>query len=153
MTRRLALALLLLLLPAVAGATSTAPTVSAHDAWIRLLPANLPAAGYVRLDNHTDHSARLVLVSSDAFGSIMLHQSLRDGGSQRMRMVDGMDIPAHGSAALEPGSYHLMLETPRHAIKLGERVVMTLHFDDGSELPVAFEVRPANASGPSTPGK
>lgn len=148
MKLRSVLLLSCLLLSGVAGATSTAPTVSASGAWIRLLPAGLPAAGYATLHNDSDLKQRLVGADSDDFGSVMLHESLR-GGSARMRMVDGMDIPAHGSAALEPGGFHFMLTAPTRTLKTGEQVILTLRFDDGSELPVAFEVRPANAEAPA----
>ena len=97
------------------------------------------------LKNATDRSARLVSVTSDAFGDIMLHQSLHEGGVERMRMVDGIVVPAHGTVSLSPGGYHLMLMQPAYALKAGEQVVMVLHFADGGSLSAAFEVRPANA--------
>lgn len=151
MKSRWCIPLLGLLLAGSVAATSVAPAVTASGAWIRLLPGDLPAAGYVTLHNATDESRRLVSVTTDTYAHAMLHQSLRDGGSQRMRPVDGLDIPAHGEAALSPGGYHLMLMHAAAPLKIGQRVVMILHFDDGSELAVGFEVRPANASGPSTP--
>lgn len=146
MKRRSFLFLFGLLLAGTLGATSTAPVVSASEAWIRLLPAGLPAAGYVTLHNDSDRSRRLLGADSDDFGGVMLHESLQEG-SARMRMVEGMDIPAHDSAALAPGGFHFMLTAPTRTLAVGERVILTLRFDDGSELPVAFEVRPANADG------
>jgi copper(I)-binding protein len=147
MMRRLCALLVLAAFAINVHATSTAPALSAEHGWIRLLPAGLPAAGYVTLKNATDRSARLVSVTSDAFGDIMLHQSLHAGGVERMRMVDGIDVPAHGEVSLSPGSYHLMLMQPTYALKAGEQVVMVLHFADGGSLSAAFEVRPANADG------
>lgn len=149
--KRFLLTLLLGVVCSVAAATSTAPTISASGAWIRLLPADLPAAGYVTLHNATDRSRRLVRVTTDAFAGAMLHESVREGGSQSMHAVDGVDIPAHGNAELAPGGYHLMLMHAAAPLRIGQTVVLMLHFDDGSELPVAFEVRPANAEGPAAP--
>jgi copper(I)-binding protein len=112
-----------------------------------LLPAGLPSAGYVTLRNDSNVGKRLESVSSDAFGSVMLHESMRSSGMQHMRMVDAIDIPAHGQVALAPGGYHLMLMQPRQPLKVGAKVVMVLHFADGAAVSATFNVHPANASG------
>lgn len=121
--------------------------LKASNAWIRLLPANLPAGGYVTLQNEAASSATLVSVHTAAYASAMLHQSsANQEGSSTMRMLDRLAIPAHGQVALEPAGYHLMLEQATHPLKPGDKVDITLDFADGSHLPVEFLVRPANAS-------
>jgi len=135
------------LLLAGAAHASQASHVHASHAWIRLLPANLPAGGYVVLANDGDRAARLAGAGSRDYGSVMLHQSTSQGGMDVMRMVDHIDIPAHGRTALAPASYHLMLGKASHPLKPGDKVPVTLRFADGSTLHVDFLVRPANASG------
>ena len=63
----------------------------------------------------------------------------------RMKMVDQLTIPAHGEARFAPGGYHLMLMQAQHPVQAGESVPITLHFADGSQRPVTFLARPANA--------
>ncbi len=142
-------ALLLLacaLVPPTLWATSTAPALRAEHAWIRLLPGDLPAAGYMVLENHTDKPHQLTSVSSPDFGMVMLHKSVRSSGVQHMQHVDSVTIPAHGKVAFKPGGYHLMLMKRVGQLKVGQVAVMILHFKDGGSLSVGFKLRPANAS-------
>jgi len=136
------------LLAASIAAMSATPSVHVEQAWIRWLPANLPAAGYATIVNDSDGVQRLTGVSSPAYGSVMLHRSRLAQGDSTMEMVDHLDIPAHGSVKLAPGGYHLMLSHAKQPVKPGDKVPMRLHFADGSLLQVDFSVRPANASGP-----
>jgi periplasmic copper chaperone A len=45
--------------------------------------------------------------------------------------------------------YHFMLMQPRHPLRPGERVSITLRFSSGQSITVPFAVRGANASGQS----
>lgn len=149
--RRVCAVTALLALLVCAAAVNAAPAKSAllvEHAWIRWLPADLPAAAYALIVNHGDANARLIGADSPDYGMVMLHRSRLDQGSSVMQAVAGMDIPAHGEAALAPGGYHLMLSAPRYAIKPGDSVKITLHFAGGAVLQADFPVRPANASGP-----
>jgi len=144
--KRIGLALLSALLPFSALAAQ-ADHIKASHAWIRLLPANLPAGGYVTLDNQGTAAATLVSAHSASYASVMLHQSAMDPtGNSTMRMVGQLDIPVHGQLVLAPSGYHLMLQQAAHALKPGDMVDITLDFADGSHLPVSFLVRPANTS-------
>lgn len=130
-----------------AAPAQAAPTLTIDHAWIRLLPAGLPAAAYMDMANTGDTSRKLVSVDSADFGDVMLHQSMQSSGMSHMRHVDGIDIPAHGKATLAPGGYHLMLMQPRGVLKVGQTVTLVLCFADGATQAVEFEVKAANASG------
>ena len=140
-------AMLALSATALAAAPASLP-VQVEHAWIRWLPAKLPAAGYAVISNEGDDTLRLTGASSPDYGMVMLHHSRLAQGDSTMEMVDHLDIPAHGSAKLAPGGYHLMLSQPTHAIKPGDHVKMTLEFAGGAKLQADFPVLPANASGP-----
>lgn len=140
---------LLAIVACAATAAPAASTLRAEHPWIRWLPANLPAAGYVVIANDSSAPARLTGASSADYGKVMLHRSQEVGGVDRMTAVTGMDIPAHGTAALAPGGYHLMLMQPVHPINPGDTLKITLSFASGATLQVDFPVRPANASGPA----
>jgi periplasmic copper chaperone A len=146
MKRRMLLLLLMALLPLHARAAQ-ADQIKASHAWIRLLPANLPAGGYVTLDNQGASAATLVSAQSTTYASVMLHQSTTDQtGNNTMHMLDRLVIPAHAQVALAPAGYHLMLQQGAHALKPGDTIDVTLNFADGSHLQVPFLIRPANTA-------
>ncbi|MGH8292476.1 MAG: copper chaperone PCu(A)C [Gammaproteobacteria bacterium] len=153
---RLCVGLMPLLLALAAFASARAAPVAApakatlriEHAWIRWLPANLPAAAYAVIVNHGNTNARLIGADSPDYRMVMLHRSWLEKGSSLMQAVAGMGVPAHGQAALAPGGYHLMLSAPTHAIQPGDHVKIILHFAGGVALQADFPVRPANASGP-----
>ncbi|MEW9624176.1 copper chaperone PCu(A)C [Rhodanobacter geophilus] len=145
---RPALALLLAGLLCAGLAHAGAPVhVTASHAWIRVLPGGLPAGAYVVLRNDGDRAISLTGASSPAYGEAMLHESSRAGGMSRMTMVDALAIPAHGTQALQPGGYHLMLMDAKHPVQPGDTVRVVLRFGNGGTLPVDFKARPASAPG------
>jgi copper(I)-binding protein len=134
------------MLPISSIYAAQADHIAADHAWIRQLPGDLPAAGYVTLQNNDAKAATIAAVQTNAYTSAMIHQSTQDAdGMSHMTMVDHLAIPAHAAVSLSPSGYHLMLEHASHPIKPGDSVNITLRFADGSELPVSFLVRPANA--------
>lgn len=144
--------LLVCALSTVCAATVAAPAppaVHVEHAWIRWLPANLPAAGYAVIANDSDATLRLTGASSPDYAKVSLHHSRLAQGDSTMEMVRSLDIPAHASVKLAPGGYHLMLMHATHPIKPGDKVPMTLTFASGATLHVVFSVLPANSSGPT----
>ena len=142
--KRCAILLAGLLVAGLAHADAGVPVTASH-AWIRVLPGNLPAGAYVVLYN--DGAKPLALTGADtaAYGEAMLHESSSTGGVSRMRTIDALPIPAHGTRTLAPGGYHLMLMDAKHPVHPGTKIRITLKFDDGSTLPVDFLARPASA--------
>ncbi|WP_114238585.1 copper chaperone PCu(A)C [Dyella sp. C9] len=126
----------------------TADHVHVSQAWIRLLPGDLPAGAYAELANDGDAPEVLRQVSSPRFRHSMLHRSRTEGGMSRMDMVDELVVPAHGRVALSPGGFHLMLEGPVQPLQVGEQIPLRFEFADGSAVTAVFTVRPASALGP-----
>ncbi len=142
--------LVLFTLPVLLGAASPVPApapanVHAGHAWVRYLLPNLPAAGYMVLTNSGDITTKLISASSPACGALMLHESVNDGGTAAMAMVNSLTIPAHGQVSLAEGGYHLMCMQPKMA--LGSKIAMTLSFADGDNLLLLVPVY-----GPGGPG-
>lgn len=152
MSLRTACALPLLaigLMFATASHATEAEHIRASQAWIRVLPGDLPAGAYVTLENTGARPASLRDAHSASYASAMLHQSSSEGGVSRMAMVESLAIPAHGKAELSPGGYHLMLMKAATPVKVGDKVKVTLIFGDGSSLDADFIARPANATSAS----
>ncbi|WP_449370624.1 copper chaperone PCu(A)C [Thiomonas sp.] len=122
--------------------------IQVTDAWIRWLPANLPAGGYAKVTNDTDKEVKLVGASSPKYGMVMLHQTVNKNGVSNMVHVDAIPIAPHKSMAFTPGDYHIMLMQPKPGIEPGQKVPVTLKFSDGQTVTAEFEVRKPTASGP-----
>jgi copper(I)-binding protein len=146
-SRRVLTALLAtaLLSAGAAQAADAAPTIS--HCWIRALPGNIPSGGYLILANPAHQPVDLVDVQSPAFGMVMLHRSLTEGGTSRMVMVDKLTVPAHGTVAFTPGDYHLMLEQPKRAPQIGSQIALTFGFNSGQTVRAMCLVKNAGASG------
>lgn len=139
---------LILLAASAAGATDT-PAVEASAGWIRVLPGSLPAGAYVTFRNHSASTLKIVGAESTDYAEAMIHRSSTEGGMGRMEMVDSVALPPEGTLSFTPGSYHVMLEKPKHAVKPGDRLTITFELSDGTKLPTTFVARPANATGPT----
>ncbi len=130
-----------------AAFAQSSPPVRADGAWIRWLPAGLPAGGYMTLHNDSAHAVALVGASSPDYAEVMLHHSEMRNGTMRMLPVDKVEVPAHGELQFKPGGYHIMLMQARQEVHPGDRVPVVLRFADGQQLRVPFEVRKPGASG------
>jgi copper(I)-binding protein len=132
---------------AATAQAAPAQAITAQRAWVRWLPNDLPAAGYVTLVNSSDKPVDLTDISSDDYAGAMLHQTVSNGSTQQMVMVDKLTVPAHGKVAIAPGGYHIMLEHAQHKVAPGDTVHLKLQFSDGETLDTAFAVKsPAQAN-------
>ncbi|HSN17873.1 MAG TPA: copper chaperone PCu(A)C [Gammaproteobacteria bacterium] len=137
--RRLASVLLMLLPFAALG---DGPSVGASHVWIRQPPPGIGVvAGYLSVQNFTAKPLDLISISSPDFGSVEMHRSFIKDGQEQMESVPAVTIPAHGSMAFKPGSYHLMLMQPKKILFPGDIVTLDLSFSDGSELTIMAPVR------------
>ncbi|HET6183172.1 MAG TPA: copper chaperone PCu(A)C [Acetobacteraceae bacterium] len=132
---RASLATLALLLPLAARAASP---VAVTDGWFRYITPQVPAGGYMRLQNTSQAPAALVGAASPACGMVMLHRTETQNGAEAMRMVEAVAVPPNQSVVFAPGGYHLMCMEPR--MKPGQRVPMTLRFKDGQQVTTQFAV-------------
>jgi periplasmic copper chaperone A len=131
----------LIMLNNLAPVCAASGGVSITDEWLRFVIPTSPAAGYFRLDNNTDAAIELVGAASPACGDLMLHQSRNVNGTETMRLVKSVRIPARGSVNFIPGGYHLMCMSPTATLSPGKNVPVTLKFADGKSVTVDFPVR------------
>lgn len=132
--------------PMQASAPNQAATqVQVTDAWIRWLPGDLPCAGYMTLVNTGSVDRSLVAVTTAAFAEVSIHQSREDHGMSSMRPVDSIVLEPHVPVHFAEGGYHLMLMQRERSIRVGESIIMTLHFAKAPPLDVTFHVRAGEA--------
>lgn len=119
--------------------------VMAENAWIREAPPGASAlAGYLTLHNHGDKERSIVGAGSPAFGNVMLHRTEMEKGMAKMVHQKRVNIPAGKSVTFKPNDYHLMMMKPKHALKAGDKVEVTLEFKNGESLTVTHVVRGGN---------
>jgi len=127
---------LMLLMPL--GAVAGTPSVTASKPWIRYLLPSIPAGGYMTLHNSGTADAILTSAASPDCEMLMLHKSSDSSGMAMMMDVQTVTVPANGSVTFAPGGYHLMCMQPK--MTLGERVPVSLTFQDGSTLLLTMPV-------------
>lgn len=136
------------LLGLLCAGTAAAGGLSVSGAWIRLLPGDLPAAGYFVLTNDGSQAVTLVGASTPDFASAMLHETVEKNGLDAMVHVARVRVGAHDSVQFRPGGYHVMLMHRRRALTVGETVRITLRMADGNHISADFIVRGPAATGP-----
>lgn len=136
------------LLPLAACGSQPGGSLAMHDAWARETVAGVPtSAGYGRIENRTSQTVRLVGAETPVAGRIEFHNVITENGVMRMRpLTEGLEVPAGGSVELRPGSYHMMLLELRSPLRSGETLPVTLRFDRGEPLRVAFTVHAASGA-------
>ena len=127
MTKHLCASLLLM----AAALSCTAAPVAISHAWARATaPGQDVGAAYLELKSTVDLT--LIKAESPAAGSVEVHKMSIKDGVMEMRMQDTLELPAGQAVKLEPGGLHLMLFGLKKPLKVGENVLMTLHFKDKS---------------------
>ena len=148
-----ALAIAMASLWMVLAAAADAPPVQITDAWIRWLPASLPAGGYATLHNSGQQPQVLIGVSSPDYAGVSLHQTSTRGDASVMQAVSQITIPPGSTVSFAAAGYHIMLEHPTAAVQPGDHVSIALHFASGAAVNVLFEVRkPLAPDAPDMPG-
>ena len=126
--------------PLFAG--SAADDIQVMDPWARAVPPGLTtSAGFLSMKNNGKQEHRLVAAESADAGSVELHTHINDNGVMRMRPVDDIAIAAGATTTLQPGGLHLMLMMLKKPLKSGEKMPITLMFEDGSKKHIEAEVR------------
>jgi copper(I)-binding protein len=82
---------------------------------------------YFTVVNGGNEPDTLLGVASPA-GTAMLHDVITEGELTSMVHVPTVEIAPHGTLALAPGSYHVMLSNLGEPLRLGDTVSVTLTF-------------------------
>jgi hypothetical protein len=145
---RTAPALAALLLVSCAPKKTEAPQISISGAWSRAtVPGQSTAAAYFTIDNNGGGD-RLLRVSTP-IGQATLHSTTMDNGVMRMRLLEGLDIPAQSTIQLKPGGTHIMVTGVKQPLIAGSSFRLALHFDRSGDRLVNVGVRPASTAGES----
>ncbi|MDK9736742.1 copper chaperone PCu(A)C [Vibrio sp. D404a] len=119
-----------------------ASDVMIHDAYARAMPPSaVNSAVFTTLMNHSDATRTLVSASTPAAGKVELHDVIMEGEVMKMRQVEHIQIPAHGSTELKPGSLHIMLFDLAAHLEEGQSITLTLNYANGDAQTVEVPVK------------
>ncbi|MBB3999484.1 copper chaperone PCu(A)C [Aureimonas pseudogalii] len=148
-----------LLLAALAGPAAAhgfkVGAIEIEHPWSRATPPGArTGAGYLAMSNAGPQADRLVSARSARAETVEVHRmSVTDGVMTMRRVEDGVEIPAGGTAALAPGSLHLMLMGLKAPLREGEMVPVTLTFEKAGEVEVELQVEAMGTKGPAHGGE
>ena len=116
--------------------------ISVTDPWIREAPpvAKMLAA-YMTISNSSTHGVQLESADGDDFQKIEIHRTETHNGMSHMIRQSSLQIEGGKEVLLAPGGYHLMLMKPGRVLKIGDKVKLQLHFNNGEALDVTAVVR------------
>lgn len=142
------------------SAAEKTSSIEVSNAWVRTVGGMQPAEGsgpagmkpkedagpatgmFMILKNNGSADDKLIKAESDVAKMVQIHLTEIDAnGVSSMHEVDGVDIPAGGSAELKPGSYHVMLIGLKQELKEGDLVTVTLTFQNGGQIVVEAPVK------------
>lgn len=106
------------------------------------LGLNRPSVAFLTMKNTSDTTRTLISASADEWcDHAELHEHTTVKNVMQMRKVDGITIAAHATTELKPMGYHVMLMGMKKPLRAGEKITLTLRFDDDSVLEVPVNVR------------
>lgn len=100
---------------------------------------------FVTIENHGDTEEVLLSANTNRAKTTELHTIIDENGVKKMRPVEKMTIPAHGTLKLERGSDHIMLMGVTSPLKAGESVPLTLNFQNAGARDIEAKVIPQGA--------
>ncbi|MBI2236450.1 MAG: copper chaperone PCu(A)C [Magnetospirillum sp.] len=126
-----------------------AADIEVTGAFVRASPAMAGAgAGFLTIANH-GAADRLLGAEASVSKAVELHTHVKDGDVYRMRAVEAIAVPAHGTVQLQPGGDHIMFIGLNEPLKEGAKVPVTLKFEKAGAVKVEMPVLGVGAMGPA----
>jgi copper(I)-binding protein len=138
------------------AAADAAVVPTASDVWIKAVPELMEGMAMTGLfgvfENPTDEDIMILGGTADSaltLSALDAHEVVQnDAGEMIMQDAEGgIVIPANGSVTLKPGGYHVMFWDLLKPIAVGDDVVVTINFSNGTSMEVTAVAREiANAN-------
>lgn len=123
-------------------AQTASESVMVHDPFARAMPPGQPNSGAFMTFKNMDSTPHAVVEAQSPVSKVVeLHTHVHEAGMMKMRRIDKIDIPANGETVLKPGGLHVMFIGLKHDLKVGQKVPVTLTFEDGSQKAIEADVR------------
>lgn len=119
---------------AACSGESQPPLVASDVIVMETMPGMNMTAAYMTLTNNSEDDIRITRVTSPAFASVELHETVVEDDVSRMRKLPELIVPAGGSATLERGGMHLMLMR-----QTGDNEAVSLQIWSGDTMLLSIE--------------
>ena len=108
--------------------------IAIHQPTIKTTPPGITnSAAYFTLVNNGEKAITLVGVASEAAKLVEMHEHIKHNGTFRMQKMEPLIIPAKSKADFAPGGNHIMFIGVTKPIENGDKIDITLSFDDGTQ--------------------
>ena len=135
----------LLLVAALAFTPSLAmaENITIEEPWTRasLSSAVKNAAVYMVIANDAETPDALLKVEGTVADRTEVHEMTFVDDIMRMNEVESLEVPAKGTAFLEPGGSHIMLLGLKEPLKQGESFDLKLTFEKAGTVSTSVEIR------------
>lgn len=99
-------------------------------------------AVYLKIQNTGGAADRLIGAKAEVCTVTEIHRSfIKDERMMMEPVAEGIEIPAHGSGELKPGSYHLMLMGIKRTLSEGDSFAVQLKFEKSGLKTVYSKIR------------
>ncbi len=137
--KRLLITAVALILTVHTSLALAADGIKVYDIWTTpTVPGASVAAAYMHIKSAKP--VKLVNVESPLAGVTEIHLMDMQDGIMRMRAVDGVEVLPKQVVELKPGGYHVMLMMLKQPVKKGDKVPLTLTFEDAARKQTIMKV-------------
>lgn len=124
------------------GFAKEVSAIKVSEAYAReTIPGTNISSAYMTLVNSTKRNISIVAASSKVSESIEIHEHTMKDGLMKMRQRDAVEIAANNQIKFQPSGFHLMIFDLKQPLKAGENIIITLHFDDKSQIDVDYAIK------------
>ncbi|MDO5045477.1 copper chaperone PCu(A)C [Campylobacter sp.] len=114
---------------------ANAADIEVSNAFAKATPPNVKnSAAFMDIKNNTDKPIKLIAANSNISKTTELHTHKHVDGMMQMIQVDDIEIPAKSEVNLKPGGLHVMFMNIFAPVKEGDKIDVTLEFDNGSKI-------------------
>jgi copper(I)-binding protein len=132
---------------AMAKPVATIGDIAIAAPFARATPVKVGGA-FMLLKNNGKTDDKLIKAASPVAEHVELHEHVMDGGTMRMRPVEGgVPVPAGKMAELQPGGYHVMLIGLKQPLKEGGHFPLTLTFEKAGTVTIEVPILKPGATG------
>lgn len=115
--------------------------IEVRDAWTRAAAQGENGAVYFVIHNYSETDDALVRISTEVAEAVEFHESEMVHDVMQMRMVHSVPLASGEDVKFAPGGLHIMLVNLREELKVGERVDITLHFQNIPDISLSVPVQ------------
>ena len=114
---------------------NNAATPIITDAWVKTtVTGGSVSAAYMNIKSATP--LKLVKAESPVAGMVEIHDMKMNDGVMEMKALDAVNVPADKLVKLAPAGMHVMLMKVKKPINKGDKVPLTLTFEDEAKKPI-----------------